>query len=36
VWYDISYPRLLEFLQGNATLEDTLETLEREVNETLK
>ncbi len=36
VWYDISYPRLLEFLQGNATFEDTLETIEREVNETLK
>ena len=36
VWYDISYPRLLEFLQGNMSAEETLETLEREVNETLQ
>ena len=36
VWYDISYPRLLEFLQGNMTAEETLETLEREVSETLQ
>jgi multiple sugar transport system substrate-binding protein len=36
VWYEISYPRLLDFLQGNATAEETLETIEREVNETLK
>ncbi|MEA3441839.1 MAG: extracellular solute-binding protein [Chloroflexota bacterium] len=33
VWYDITYPRVLEFLQGNATAEETLETIEREVNE---
>jgi multiple sugar transport system substrate-binding protein len=33
VWYDITYPRILEFLQGNMSLEDTLETIEREVNE---
>jgi multiple sugar transport system substrate-binding protein len=33
VWYDITYPRILEFLQGNATAEETLETIEREVNE---
>ncbi len=35
VWYEITYPRILNFLQGNATLEETLETIEREVNETL-
>ena len=33
VWYEITYPRILNFLQGNATLEETLETLDREVNE---
>jgi len=33
VWYDITYPRILNFLQGNATAEETLETIEREVNE---
>jgi multiple sugar transport system substrate-binding protein len=33
VWYEITYPRILNFLQGNATLEETLETIEREVNE---
>ena len=36
VWYEITYPRILNFLQGNATLEETLETIEREVNETLE
>ena len=36
VWYDITYPRILTFLQGNATLDETLETIEREVNETLQ
>lgn len=35
VWYEITYPRILSFLQGNATLEDTLQAIEREVNETL-
>ena len=34
VWYEITYPRVLSFLQGNATLEDTLTAIEREVNET--
>jgi multiple sugar transport system substrate-binding protein len=33
VWYEITYPRILNFLQGNATLEETLETIDREVNE---
>ena len=33
VWYEITYPRIINFLQGNATLEETLETIEREVNE---
>jgi multiple sugar transport system substrate-binding protein len=36
VWYEITYPRVLNFLQGNATLEETLETLNREVNETMQ
>ncbi|MCB9136346.1 MAG: extracellular solute-binding protein [Anaerolineales bacterium] len=36
VWYDISYPRLMEFLQGNMSADETLETIEREVNETLQ
>ncbi|MFN2135869.1 MAG: extracellular solute-binding protein [Candidatus Promineifilaceae bacterium] len=35
VWYEITYPRILNFLQGNATLDETLETIDREVNETL-
>lgn len=33
VWYDITYPRILNFLQGNATAEETLEQLDQEVNE---
>lgn len=33
VWYDITYPRILNFLQGNVSLDETLETIEREVNE---
>jgi multiple sugar transport system substrate-binding protein len=36
VWYEITYPRILTFLQGNATLEETLETIDREVNETFQ
>jgi multiple sugar transport system substrate-binding protein len=35
VWYEITYPRILNFLQGNSTLEETLETIEREVNDSL-
>ena len=33
VWYEITYPRILNFLQGNATADETLQTIEREVNE---
>jgi multiple sugar transport system substrate-binding protein len=33
VWYEITYPRILNFLQGNASVQDTLETIDREVNE---
>lgn len=33
VWYDIAYPHIINFLQGNSSLGDTLETIEREVNE---
>jgi multiple sugar transport system substrate-binding protein len=35
VWYDITYPRIIEYLQGNATAQETLETLDREVGETM-
>lgn len=35
VWYEITYPRIINFLQGNATLDETLETIDREVGETL-
>jgi ABC-type glycerol-3-phosphate transport system substrate-binding protein len=35
VWYDITYPRVLEYLQGNATAEDTLQTIDREVTESM-
>jgi len=31
VWYEVTYPRVLNFLQGNATLEETLKTVESEV-----
>jgi multiple sugar transport system substrate-binding protein len=33
VWYEITYPRILNFLQGNAKADETLQTIEREVNE---
>jgi len=33
VYYDIVYPRVLNFLQGNATLQETLDTINKEVNE---
>lgn len=36
VWYEITYPRVLTYLQGNATAEETLSTLEREVTETFQ
>ena len=31
VWYEVTYPTVLNFLQGNASLEETLETIESEV-----
>jgi multiple sugar transport system substrate-binding protein len=31
VWYEVAYPRVINFLQGNATLEETLETMQSEV-----
>ena len=31
VWYEVTYPTVLNFLQGNATVEETLGTLESEV-----
>jgi len=31
VWYEVAYPTVLNYLQGNATLEDTLQTMESEV-----
>jgi len=31
VWYEVTYPRVLNFLQGNATLEDTLKSIESDV-----
>jgi len=31
VWYEVAYPRVLNFLQGNATLEETLKTIQSEV-----
>jgi multiple sugar transport system substrate-binding protein len=31
VWYEVAYPRVLEFLQGATSLEDTLVTIESEV-----
>jgi multiple sugar transport system substrate-binding protein len=36
VWYEVTYPRVLNFLQGNATLEDTLATIENEVQGSFK
>jgi multiple sugar transport system substrate-binding protein len=33
VWYEITYPRVLNFLQGNMSVDETLETIEREVRE---
>lgn len=36
VWYEITYPNILNFLQGNGTLDETLEAIDREVNETFE
>jgi multiple sugar transport system substrate-binding protein len=31
VWYEVTYPTVLNFLQGNATIEETLQTIQSEV-----
>jgi len=31
VWYEVAYPEVLNFLQGNATAEETLQTMESSV-----
>lgn len=36
VWYEITYPNILNFLQGNGTIDETLAAIDREVNETFK
>lgn len=36
VWYEITYPNILNFLQGNGTIDETLEAIDREVNETFE
>ncbi|MCB8979786.1 MAG: extracellular solute-binding protein [Ardenticatenaceae bacterium] len=36
VWYEITYPNILNFLQGNGTIDETLEAIDREVNESFE
>jgi multiple sugar transport system substrate-binding protein len=36
VWYEITYPNILNFLQGNMTIDETLQAIDREVNETFQ
>ncbi len=36
VWYEVTYPTVLSFLQSNATLEETLQTIESEVQGSFK
>ena len=36
VWYEVAYPTVLNFLQGNASLEETLQTIESEVQGSFK
>ena len=36
VWYMITYPNILNFLQGNGTIDETLEAIDREVNESFE
>jgi multiple sugar transport system substrate-binding protein len=31
VWYEVTYPTVLNFLQGNATMEETLQSIESDV-----
>jgi len=36
VWYEVTYPEVLNFLQGNATAEETLQTMENSVQGSFK
>jgi multiple sugar transport system substrate-binding protein len=36
VWYEVTYPTVLNFLQGNASLEETLQTIESQVQASFK
>jgi len=36
VWYEVTYPEVLNFLQGNATAEETLQTMESSVQGSFK
>ena len=36
VWYEVTYPTVVNFLQGNATIEETLQTIESEVQGSFK
>ena len=36
VWYEVTYPEVLNFLQGNASAEETLETIESSVQGSFK
>ena len=36
VWYEITYPNILNFLQGNMSLEETLTAIDQQVNETMQ
>jgi multiple sugar transport system substrate-binding protein len=36
VWYEITYPNILNFLQGNMSLEETLAAIDQQVNETMQ
>ena len=36
VWYEITYPNILNFLQGNMSLEETLTTIDQQVNESMQ
>jgi multiple sugar transport system substrate-binding protein len=36
VWYEVGYPQILNFLQGNAGLEETLQSIEQAVNDSFE
>ncbi len=36
VWYEVTYPEILSFLQGNQTMEETLQNIEQAVQESLQ